>query len=126
LSARSSSARLALALLALGGLAALTVLGCGSGSRTITVTTDGEAGGDMVLQDCLRAAYGTQEGEPGEVQSRAAECLGVEEAVVAESPLLNACLAVASGLHDPRRFDRRVDKCRRAFETPRAGELAPP
>jgi hypothetical protein len=126
LSARPSRTRLAPVLLALGGLAALAVLGCGSGSRTITVTKDGEPGGDMVLQDCLRAVYGTEGGEPGEVQSRAAECLGVEEAVVAENPLLNACLAVASGLRDPRRFAQRVDECRRAFENLSGGAPALP
>jgi hypothetical protein len=112
--------------LALAGLAAIAILGCGSGSRTITVTTDGESTGDRVLQDCLRAAYRTGEGASGEAPRQAAECLGVQEAVVAENPLLNACLAVASGLRGPRRFAQRVHGCRRAFENPRAGGLAPP
>lgn len=124
--ARPSRTRRAHLPLALAGLAAIAILGCGSGSRTITVTTDGASTGDRALQDCLRAAYRTGEGAPGEAPRQAAECLGVQEGVVAESSLLNACLAVASGLRDPRRFAQRVDKCRRAFENSRGGELALP
>jgi hypothetical protein len=104
----------------------VTFLGCGSGSETVTVTTGGESSDDPALQDCLRAAYRGFDEDPSRAPGRAAECLGVEEAAVAENPLFNACLAVASGLRDPARFARRVDRCRHSFENRRAEGLAAP
>lgn len=126
LRARWATTLRAAVFLALVGLGAFALLGCGSGSETVTVTTGGESSDDPALQDCLRTAYRDDDRHPTGAPGQAAECLGVEEAVVAENPLLSACLAVASGLRDPRRFAQRVDKCRRSFENRRGEGLVLP